>query len=141
MTIVDPRYCSVSGTRRGSSTTKPSGRRFGCDLLGRHAVQMHHDVFGMSAPCRVGDLAATAQRCAPTLLDDRQQLARVPDLGDVADLRRRRNAVLVVEAVHRVRERRGDDPARMQMRAGTAQERLAARRVRRGAAASASARG
>ena len=25
-------------------------QRFGCDLLGRHAVQVHHDVFGVSAP-------------------------------------------------------------------------------------------
>ena len=24
-------------------------QRFGCDLLGRHAVQTHHDVFGVSA--------------------------------------------------------------------------------------------
>src|SRR3954451_2586965 len=59
-------------------------RSLGRDLLRRHAVEPHHDILGMPAPAGPEDLAATLDRCAPAVGDDRHQLARVVHPGDVA---------------------------------------------------------
>jgi hypothetical protein len=85
--------------------------RLGRDLVGCDPVEPHDVLDRLAA----ADFAAPVDRRATVIVHDREQLAGVAHAGDLARVRGRGHVVLLVEAVHRVGHRRGQQPAGLEV--------------------------